>query len=453
MDGRNLTTLMTSDMSYDDTDYEYDTQVVTEAEAAIITIAMPLVFIIGCLGNILTIFVILRVKEMRTVTNYFLVNLAVADLLFLIMVVPPKFLMFFISPIRLVNNFSYLGEVGCKLLSYGPRVVQGVSCFIILTLTIERYFAICWPLKFRRIRTRKKAVMVGGALWMLALVFALPHVYFPGIVTENITDFNITEKYCKPCGEGRKCDYYVIYSKVDEIIFLCIVPVLVVLYISMLMRLRTAARFGKAAHVKSSNSMAAKRQLIRMLGATVTVYLICVGCFRVFGLMILFDNNYSRQTIVLSTARVLLYINAAINPIIYNVFSKTFRTAFLKVLRCQAQTTHSGDEDSSDSVALTTTTDEWLRNSKKSFRKWRSRSRKSVQKNGSCKRPNGSYRRSNGSNRRVNVSSPRPNGSPRQKPEISRQTSVTFNLEENRGRHCASVFSNGKRSNVSGQVV
>ncbi|XP_077985381.1 kappa-type opioid receptor-like [Glandiceps talaboti] len=382
---------------------------VSDADAAIITMAMPIVFVIGCLGNVLTIFVILRIKEMRTVTNYFLVNLAVADLFFLFMVVPPKFLKHVVSSIHLEHNENLFGEAGCKLFSYSPRVAQGVSCFIILTLTIERYFAVCWPLKYRMIRTKRKAVFVGVGLWMFAGVFALPHVYFPGIIVRNITcsaslhspELPDMLKSCYPCLD--QCDFYLMYSKIDEIIFLCVVPVLVVLYILMLRRLRSATRFVRAAHVKSSNSMAAKRQLIRMLGVTVTVYLICVGSFRVFGLMMVFDNTYSSHTVVLNVTRVLLYINAAINPIIYNMFSRTYRAAFRRVLCCQVNTTLTDYESVSESVALTTTDD--IQGSRKSLRRSRTRSRKTVHRNGSCSRPNGSIHRANGSNRRSNGSS------------------------------------------------
>ncbi|XP_077985376.1 allatostatin-A receptor-like [Glandiceps talaboti] len=425
--------------SYDDSDFieispeNINDHVVSDADSVILTVVMPIVFIIGCTGNILTIFVILKLKEMRTVTNYFLVNLAIADSLFLVMVVPPKFVMHIIQSIHLKDNWNLVDLVGCKLFSYVPRVAQGVSCFIILTLTIERYFAICWPFKLRTIRTKRKAVFVNCALWVLAAVFALPHVYFPTIYEHGLRwapPFNNTElpssvKKCYPCSVG-KCDYYIIYSKVDEVLFLFIVPVLVVLYVLMLMTLHKAAQFGRAAKVKSSNSMAAKRQLIRMLGVTVTVYLICVGSFRVFTLMMVFDRTYYKHTTVLNVTRVLLYINEAINPIIYNIFSRMFRSAFIKVLRCKRKSVHPGNESSSDNFALTTTTVDWYRSSIRSFRGRRIRSRKSSQRNESFN-TNGAYRQKNGSCRRqLSVERNKNNGSIRKVNGAYRDTIITL---------------------------
>ncbi|XP_070548657.1 allatostatin-A receptor-like [Ptychodera flava] len=404
---------------------EVDHLFVSSQEAAIVTIAMPIVFIIGCLGNVLTIFVILRVKEMRTVTNYFLINLATSDLLFLIMVVPPKFLGYVIPNVPLIDDWTLLGAAGCKIFSYGPRMATSVSCFIILTLTIERYLAICWPLKFRTIRTRKKAVVVAGIIWVAAAVVSTPHAYFPAVQKWHLrwpSPYNstapdvLTQCYCYTNDSSNSpdvCYYYVLFGKIDEIMFLCFVPVLVILYVLMLLKLRHANRFVRAAQVRNSNSIAAKRQLIRMLGVTVTVYLICVGSFRVMALLMLFNPGYQKHILVLQTVRVLLYVNAAVNPVIYNVFSQTFRTAFIRVLSCQGNRINPENESSSDNVALTTTNDDSYR--KRSVKRMSSRPRPSKpslksstrhangsfsQPNGSCRHSHRGYRLANGSERR-----------------------------------------------------
>ncbi|XP_006822715.1 QRFP-like peptide receptor [Saccoglossus kowalevskii] len=377
------------------TEEDIEESLVNDEDAAILTIAMPIVFIIGCLGNIFTIFVILRISEMRTVTNYFLVNLAIADLIFLIMVVPPKFMMYILATVHLEGNWTIGGAVGCKILSYAPRVAQSVSCFIILILTMERYFAICWPLKFRGARTKKKAICVSGLTWLAAGTFGIPHAYFPRFVQAHIVwppSYNETDvpdviSRCSPCDVTSNCGYYNTYGKIDEVIFLCIVPVLVILYILMLLRLRRANKFGRAARVRGANSMRAKTQLIRMLGMTVTLYLICVGPFRTLALLTAYEfpmKDPDTAALAVNVARVLLYVNSATNPIIYNVFNKKFRSAFFKVLICQGNKVNPENESSSDNVALTNT-DDGYRKRPWSLRRSRKRgsSRRKINGNGS----------------------------------------------------------------------
>lgn len=50
--------------------------------------AYVIVFIVGLIGNSFVIAVVLRSPRMRTVTNYFIVNLAIADILVIVFCLP-----------------------------------------------------------------------------------------------------------------------------------------------------------------------------------------------------------------------------------------------------------------------------------------------------------------------------------------------------------------------------
>ncbi|GFY17812.1 neuropeptide SIFamide receptor [Trichonephila clavipes] len=54
----------------------------------IFIVAYVVVFILGIFGNALVIGIVMRIKKMRTVTNYFIANLAFADLLVVIFCIP-----------------------------------------------------------------------------------------------------------------------------------------------------------------------------------------------------------------------------------------------------------------------------------------------------------------------------------------------------------------------------
>lgn len=59
---------------------------------ALLCAAYLLVFLVGLMGNLAVVLVVLRSPRMRTVTNYFIVNLAVADMLVLLFCLPATLL-------------------------------------------------------------------------------------------------------------------------------------------------------------------------------------------------------------------------------------------------------------------------------------------------------------------------------------------------------------------------
>lgn len=70
-----------------------------------------LVFIVGLTGNFLVCFAVLRNPHMRTVTNHFIVNLAVADFLVLLICLPPTVL-------GDVMQTWFMGAIPCKIIQY-----------------------------------------------------------------------------------------------------------------------------------------------------------------------------------------------------------------------------------------------------------------------------------------------------------------------------------------------
>lgn len=73
-----------------------------------VTVVNAVIFLTGVVGNIMVIIVVIRVRDMRTTTNYFLVNLSVADLLVLLICQPSALLEFY------AKDRWYIGETLCE---------------------------------------------------------------------------------------------------------------------------------------------------------------------------------------------------------------------------------------------------------------------------------------------------------------------------------------------------
>ncbi|KAF9409027.1 hypothetical protein HW555_011476, partial [Spodoptera exigua] len=103
---------------------------------------------------------------MKTVTNYFIVNLAVGDILMTLFCVPFSFV-----PMLILRYWPF-GFVMCKVVNYTQAVSVLVSAYTLLAISIDRYMAIMRPLRPRLGKAAAK--MVVAAVWLGALTTAAP---------------------------------------------------------------------------------------------------------------------------------------------------------------------------------------------------------------------------------------------------------------------------------------
>lgn len=142
------------------------------------------VFIVALTGNGLVCFVVQTSPRMKTVTNYFIMNLAIGDILMTIFCVPFSFVS------MLVLRYWPFGVVMCKIVNYSQAVSVLVSAYTLLAISIDRYMAIMRPLKPRLGKTAAKIVV--AAVWVGALSTAAPISVVSQI--ERPTEWH---QYCK----------------------------------------------------------------------------------------------------------------------------------------------------------------------------------------------------------------------------------------------------------------
>ncbi|KAK0139769.1 Cholecystokinin receptor [Merluccius polli] len=130
-----------------------------------------LIFLLSAVGNLLIIVVLALNKRMRTVTNCFLLSLALSDLMMAVFCMP-----FTLIP-NVLEDFIF-GAAMCKIVAYFMGISVSISTFSLVAIAIERYSAICNPLKSRAWQTRSHAYHVIAATWALSLVVMLPYPVF-----------------------------------------------------------------------------------------------------------------------------------------------------------------------------------------------------------------------------------------------------------------------------------
>lgn len=128
-------------------------------------------FIFGFIGNVLVIRIVHKTPAMHTTTNYLLVNLAVADIITILL--GP----FYATSFEKGSLTNGVGKLVCKLTAFIDISVE-VSSFTLTLLAVERYHALLKPLNTRLHLTEdniKKAIVV---IWISSFLLCLPGFIF-----------------------------------------------------------------------------------------------------------------------------------------------------------------------------------------------------------------------------------------------------------------------------------
>ncbi|XP_066137570.1 QRFP-like peptide receptor isoform X1 [Euwallacea fornicatus] len=287
-----------------------------------------LIMCLGVIGNVMVPIVIFKTKDMRNSTNIFLVNLSIADLMVLLVCTPTVLVEVNSRPETWV-----LGREMCKAVPFVELTVAHASVLTILAISFERYYAICKPLKAGYICTKARASVICLLAWLIAAVFTSPIL---GIAEFKLVDYfdGSKEPACHTLANTLWSALYFLGS----IFLFFIVPlvVLLVLYCIIAKNLiYNATSLVLNKHI-DNYSIRARRQVILMLGTVVLSFFLCLIPFRVFTLWIIivpeenvFNLGVERYYNILYFCRIMVYLNSAINPILYNLMSSKFRKGFL----------------------------------------------------------------------------------------------------------------------------
>lgn len=158
-----------------------------------ILIIYSIIFLVGLVGNIMTIIIIKYNAHLRTPTNFYLLNLAVSDLMMLMCNLP-------LEMIEIYNRQWPLSIIFCKLRNICAEFFTCSSILTILAFTCERYFAIVHPLHLHRLNHFRRAQYIIMIIWILSLGFSLPF----GLLYETEPNSSLEKKIipmniCKSC--------------------------------------------------------------------------------------------------------------------------------------------------------------------------------------------------------------------------------------------------------------
>lgn len=335
------------------TDYTTEYKVVSIALVALICG-------VGIVGNVMVILVVLTTKHMRTPTNCYLVSLAVADLMVLTAAGLPNITE------SLYGEWVY-GYAGCLCITYLQYLGINASSCSITAFTIERYIAICHPIKAQFICTLSRAKKIIVAVWTFTSLYCLMWFYLSDL-TELMFD-NIT---LVTCGYKVSRSLYLPIYFTDFAVFYVVPLVLATILYGLIARIlflnplpadpvekskkwkKESCSGTKALGTKnsscSSTTATSRRQVTKMLAVVVILFALLWMPYRTLVVVNSFLTHAYLDTWFLLFCRLCIYLNSAINPVIYNAMSQKFRAAFRKLCHCAPQPS---EKPPTYSVALT----------------------------------------------------------------------------------------------------
>ena len=133
------------------------------------------IFLLGTVGNTLVILVITRTRSMHTPTNCYLLSLAVADSLVLLSATLPAIP----EPFFRVEEWPY-GRALCSILIFMQYLGVDCSALSIGAFTVERYIAICHPMRAQTMCTVSRAKHIIAGLWIFTIFYCAPWLGLTG---------------------------------------------------------------------------------------------------------------------------------------------------------------------------------------------------------------------------------------------------------------------------------
>ncbi|KAM9066400.1 thyrotropin-releasing hormone receptor-like, partial [Sarcophilus harrisii] len=131
----------------------------TPLAVQVVTIALVLLICgVGIAGNAMVVLVVARSRHMVTPTNCYLVSLAAADLLVLLAAGLPN-----LSDV--VASWVF-GHAGCLCITYLQYLGINASTGSLTAFTVERYLAICHPIRAQSLCTVARAKRIIALVWL-----------------------------------------------------------------------------------------------------------------------------------------------------------------------------------------------------------------------------------------------------------------------------------------------
>ncbi|XP_059382785.1 D(1)-like dopamine receptor [Carassius carassius] len=316
---------------------------------------LSLLIMTTLLGNTLVCAAVTKFRHLRSkVTNFFVISLAISDLLVAILVMPWK------AATEIVGFWPF--GAFCDVWVAFDIMCSTASILNLCVISVDRYWAISSPFRYERKMTPKVAFIMISVAWTLSILISFIPVQLNWHKAQATSYTELNGTYSEPppdnCDSSLNRTYAISSSLIS---FYIPVAIMLVTYtriyriaqkqIRRISALERAAESAKNRHSSMGNNgsmesessfkMSFKREtkVLKTLSVIMGVFVCCWLPFFILNCMVPFCNpNGSSDFLCISSTTFDVFVwfgwaNSSLNPIIY-AFNADFRKAFSILLGC-----------------------------------------------------------------------------------------------------------------------
>ncbi|KAI7809934.1 chemokine (C-C motif) receptor 12a [Triplophysa rosa] len=282
--------------------------------AALLPTLYSIIFVLSLVGNGLVLCIIYKYEKLSTVTNVFLLNLVISDLIFA-----------FTLPFWAEYHRSewIFGKAMCKLVGSFYSIGFNSSILFLTLMTFDRYLAVVHAIAAAQSRRIVYAFCSSAAVWFISILASVKDMFLFNV--QNSSDGML----CEVTGHAQNIiQKWQLIGHYQQFLLFFTVPLLVVLYCYFRICIRIM-----------STRMAEKYRAVKLILFIVSFFFVCWTPYNMVILLQAIDMSFGDKSkcsngldYALYVTRNLAYMYCSISPVLYTFLGKKFQNHFLKLL-------------------------------------------------------------------------------------------------------------------------
>ncbi|KAI4873645.1 hypothetical protein NFI96_001178 [Prochilodus magdalenae] len=271
-------------------------------------------------GNLLVITTISHFRQLHSPTNLIILSLALVDCMMGCLVMP-------FTMVRWVEGCWFLGDFFCQMHSSLDMTLSIASILHLCLVSVDRYLAICEPLRYRMKVTNCTIAVCLATIWLFSLSFGF------GIVFSRVNTLGL-ETMITSCVGYCALTFNKEWTVIGALLnFFIPGTIMSCLYLKIFCVARKQAKVisetkaGGWSSETSPSSEQRERKAAKTLGIVMGFFLLCWLPFFMTNLIDPF-LNFMTPVDVFDALIWLAYFNSMCNPLIYGFFYPRFQRAF-----------------------------------------------------------------------------------------------------------------------------
>lgn len=279
----------------------------------------------GICGNVLVAYVVIRKKTMRTITNIFITNLALSDILMCLLAVP-------FTPLSAFMKQWVFGEVMCHILPMTLGVSVYVSTLTSTAIAVDRYLVILYPFK-PRMKTGV-CLLIIVIIWIISVSISLPLGIYQKVIHTDHDDTRMCSEHW-PHPTARQ--FFTVTSLLLQYLVPCAIITFCYIEVWRSLSNRTHSMIGTGCRSRDREQVEIRRKkrTNKMLVAMISIFVVCWLPLNALHITSEYKDSvrfWSLYYLIFFIAHVIAMSSTVYNPFLYAWMNESFSKEFRNVL-------------------------------------------------------------------------------------------------------------------------